>query len=126
MIRITYCLHRLPEMAREDFQTYWRDVHAPLVKAASEALGIRRYIQQHTLVSEMAVAFASAQTIPCGDGQDFDGIAEIWFESEAAIAQATATQEGRRQARVLAEDEARFIDFSRSRYFFTAANEVIV
>ena len=126
MIRITYCLHRLPSMTREEFQLYWRETHAPLVEAASEALGIRRYVQQHTLTSETARRFASAQGIPCGEGEDFDGIAEIWFDSEQAIAAAGRNEEGRRHAAILAADEARFIDFARSRYFFSAANHVIV
>jgi len=126
MIRITYCLHRLPGMTREEFQRYWRETHAPMVAAASEALGIRRYVQQHTLDSAMARAFAGAQDIPCGDGEDFDGIAELWFDSEDALARVGETEEGRRHAAILAADEARFIDFTRSRYFFTAANDVIV
>jgi len=125
MIRITYCLHRLPSMTREKFQLYWRETHAPLVAAASGALGIRRYVQQHTLTSEMARHFASAQGIPNGEGEDFDGVAEIWFDSEEAIAKAGQGEEGRRHAAILAADEAKFIDFSRSRYFFSAANEVI-
>ncbi|AOL22696.1 hypothetical protein Ga0102493_111672 [Erythrobacter litoralis] len=126
MIRITYCLHRLPALTREEFQRYWRGTHAPLVAAASEALGIRRYVQQHTLTSDMARRFASAQGIPCGEGEDYDGVAEIWFDSEEALARVGESEEGRRHAAILAADEARFIHFERSRYFFSAASEVIV
>jgi uncharacterized protein (TIGR02118 family) len=125
MIRITYCLHRLPALTREEFQRYWRETHAPLVVAASEALGIRRYHQQHTLTSDLARRFASAQGIPCGEGEDYDGIAEIWFDSEAALAAVGSSEEARHHAAILAADEARFIDFARSRYFFSAANAVI-
>ena len=113
-------------MSREAFQRYWRDTHAPLVAAASGALGIRRYVQQHTLDSAMARRFASAQGIPNGEGEDYDGIAEIWFDSEAALARVGESEEGRRHAAILAADEARFIDFARSRYFFSAAHDVIV
>jgi hypothetical protein len=38
---------------------------------------------------------------------------------------ATSTDEGRRAARRLAEDEARFIDFSRSRIFFVDEDVVV-
>lgn len=126
MIRITYCLHRLPSLTREEFQRYWRETHAPLVEAAAGPLGIRRYHQQHTLDSALARRFAGAQGIPNGEGEDYDGIAEIWFDSEEALARVGETAEGRRHAAILAADEARFIDFARSRYFFSAANDVIV
>ena len=31
MIKLTFCLRRLPHLTREEFQTYWREQHAPLV-----------------------------------------------------------------------------------------------
>jgi hypothetical protein len=38
---------------------------------------------------------------------------------------ATSTPEGRRAAQLLAEDEARFIDFSKSRIFFVEEHVAI-
>lgn len=125
MIKLTYCLHRLPTLSRAEFQQYWRETHAPLVAAARDALGIRRYIQQHTVESAVAEANNAGRGIPTGDGEDFDGVAELWFDSEEAIAAAAASEEGAKHARILAEDEANFIDFGRSRLFMTQANPVI-
>ena len=125
MIKLTYCLHRLPSLSRAEFQEYWRGMHAPLVAAAREALGIRRYIQQHTIDSPIGAANNEGRGIPYGDGEDFDGVAELWFDSEEAVAAAVATEEGQKHARILFEDEANFIDFERSRSFITQANEVI-
>ena len=48
MIKLVYCLRRLPQLSREEFQRYWRENHAPLVKKHSETLRIRRYVQVHT------------------------------------------------------------------------------
>ena len=31
MIKLTFCLHRLPHLSREDFQRYWFEKHAPLI-----------------------------------------------------------------------------------------------
>jgi acyl-CoA dehydrogenase len=31
MVKLIFCLHRRPELSREQFQAYWRDRHAPLV-----------------------------------------------------------------------------------------------
>ncbi len=42
MIKLTFCLKRLPHLTRAEFQTYWRKVHAPLVQAPAEVLGIAR------------------------------------------------------------------------------------
>jgi uncharacterized protein (TIGR02118 family) len=125
MIKLTYCLHRLPSLTRADFQDYWRNKHAPLVAAAQEALGIRRYIQQHSVDSPIGAANNEGRGIPYGDGEDFDGVAELWFDSEEAVAAAVATEAGQKHARILVEDEAKFIDFARSRSFITKANEVI-
>lgn len=125
MIKLTYCLHRLPSLSRAEFQDYWRNTHAPLVKAAEGALGIRRYIQQHTTDSAIAAANNEGRGIPYGDGVDFDGVAELWFDSEEAVAAAVSTEEGQRHAHILFEDEKNFIDFARSRAFITQANEVI-
>lgn len=44
MFKLTYCLRRKPGMTWDEFSTYWRDVHAPLVKERAEVLGIRRYV----------------------------------------------------------------------------------
>lgn len=125
MIKLIYCLHRKPEMSREEFQAYWRGTHAPLVKAAQQALGIRRYVQEHTTDSPIGAANNEGRGIPYGDGEDFDGVAELWFDSEEAVAAAVASEEGQKHARILFEDEANFIDFPRSRSFITHANEVI-
>ena len=125
MIKLTYCLHRLPSLTRADFQDYWRNKHAPLVAAAQEALGIRRYIQQHSVDSPIGAANNEGRGIPYGDGEDFDGVAELRFDSEEAVAAAVATEAGQKHARILFEDEAKFIDFARSRSFITKANEVI-
>ncbi len=125
MIKLTYCLHRLASLSRAEFQQYWRETHAPLVAVAREALGIRRYIQQHTVDSAIGAANNEGRGIPYGDGEDFDGVAELWFDSEEAVAAAVATEAGQKHARILFEDEANFIDFGRSCCFITQANEVL-
>jgi hypothetical protein len=48
------------------------------------------------------------------DPDIFDGVAELWWESAEAFSSGASTEEGRKAARELYEDEKRFIDFSRS------------
>ena len=38
MVKIVFCLHRLPHLTREQFQHRWRSVHAPLVAAHAATL----------------------------------------------------------------------------------------
>ncbi len=48
MIRLVYVLRRLPDLSRQEFQTYWRDTHGPLVAKHSTTMRVRRYVQTHT------------------------------------------------------------------------------
>ena len=114
MIKLVYCLRRLPELSREEFQRYWREKHGPLVRDRSAALGIQRYVQVHTLDSPLNEAMRASRG---SDPDIFDGVAELWWESPEAFSAGATTDEGRKAARELYEDEKRFIDFSRSLAF---------
>ncbi|MFQ5666531.1 MAG: EthD domain-containing protein [Candidatus Binatia bacterium] len=120
MIHLVFCLRRLPNLSRAEFQRYWRDRHAPLVKAYAAALHIKRYVQAHTIEHPVAQAAAQAR----GASAPFDGVAELWFDSEelTAAVQTPAAQEA--MVRLL-EDEARFIDLKNSPVFFTEDTMVI-
>lgn len=114
MLKLVYCLRRLPEISREEFQRHWRQTHGPLVRDRAAALGIRRYVQVHTLDSPLNEALRASR----GSESDiYDGVAELWWESAEALAAGTATPEGRQAARELFEDEKGFIDFARSVVF---------
>jgi hypothetical protein len=53
-----------------------------------------------------------------GAPEDFDGVAELWWDTIDAFARAGATPEGRAAGRRLAEDEKHFIDLARSPIWF--------
>ena len=114
MIKLVYCLRRLPELSREEFQRYWRETHGPLVRERAGALGIRRYVQTHTLDSPLNEAMRASRG---SDPNIFDGVAELWWDNAEAFGAGASTPEGRQAARELYEDEKRFIDFSRSTAF---------
>lgn len=122
MIKLVYCLRRVPSLTREEFQKYWRETHAPLVKARAETLGIKRYIQVHTLDSGLNSALAASR----GSADDpFDGVAELWWDDQAALAGGAGSEVGRQAGRELLEDERNFIDFSRSLIFVAEENKVV-
>lgn len=114
MIKLMYCVRRLPELSREEFQGYWRETHGPLVRERAQALGIRRYVQVHTLDSPLNEAMRASRG---SDPDIFDGVAELWWDSAESFGAGASTPEGRQAARELYEDEKRFIDFSRSTAF---------
>ena len=122
MLKIIICMKRRPEMSREEFQAYWRDVHSKVVREVAGPMGLRRNVHNHTISTPLDERIRQGRGAP---QDDFDGVAESWFDSVEALVAATSTAEGRRAAQRLAEDEARFIDFSRSRIFFVNEDVVI-
>lgn len=122
MVRMLFCLRRLPGLTQEEFQHYWRNTHAPLVREAAPALRIRRYIQNHSFSDpRIAPAIAARQ---CGV-EPFDGVAELWWDSVEDIIAAGATPEGRAAGRRLLADEANFIDAAGSALFYAEAHEIV-
>jgi uncharacterized protein (TIGR02118 family) len=121
MVKLVFCLRRLPNLSREEFQTYWRDRHAPLVREAAPALAIRRYVQVHTTPSPLNERFRAARAAP----EEYDGVAELWFDSVEALVAAGGTPDGRAAGKRLLEDEKRFIDLTRSPIWLAHEHEVI-
>jgi uncharacterized protein (TIGR02118 family) len=109
MIKLTFCLRRLPSLSREEFQQYWFEKHAPLVASVKDALRIRRYVQLHSLPPEVSETLRQSRAGPEG----YDGVAQLWWDSfeDMASGDATAAAEA---GRLLLEDERKFIDLPNS------------
>lgn len=122
MIKLTFCLKRLPGLSREQFQVYWREQHAPQVQRHAGVLGIVRYVQSHALPEGTGRALAEARG---SAGQDYDGVAELWWESMASFAAAGQTAEGRAAGQELLQDEARFIDLPHSPIFLVEERQFV-
>ena len=111
MIKLVFTLRRRPDMSREEFQAYWRDRHAPLVRRHAEVLRIRRYVQTHARASELSAALGASRG---GEPDYYDGVAELWWDSLEDLAAVISTEEGQAAANELLEDERRFIDLESS------------
>lgn len=121
MIKLTFCLHRKAGMSREAFQTYWYEAHAPLVAKHAKALGIVKYVQSHALTHPFGDATRASRGAP----EEYDGIAEIYFESWDSLltrADDPATAEA---GHALLEDERKFIDLSRSPLWFNEEKVIV-
>lgn len=110
MVKLVYCLRKLDSLSLEEFQKYWFEKHAPLVRSHQEALKIRRYVQIHTLDDPLNKAYQKGRGRP----DAYDGVAELWWDSLEDMQAAAATPEGKAAGKELVEDEKKFIDLSRS------------
>jgi uncharacterized protein (TIGR02118 family) len=111
MVKLVFCLRRLPHLSRAAFQRHWLEKHAPLVRRHAPALGIRRYVQVHTLADD---AVNEALRASRGGPPAYDGVAELWWDSLDALQAAVESEAGRRAGLELLEDERRFIDLAAS------------
>jgi uncharacterized protein (TIGR02118 family) len=123
MIKLMFCLRRLPNLSTEQFQEYWFNRHAPLVRTVAPVLKIRRYVQCHSFVDALlapAIVARSGSVVT-----PYDGVAELWWDSIEDVVAAGSTSESRTAGRKLLEDERRFIDLSRSPLYFVREREII-
>ncbi|HEX8804554.1 MAG TPA: EthD domain-containing protein [Acidimicrobiales bacterium] len=121
MIKLVFVLRRRSDLTREEFQRHWLDRHAPLVRSYADVLGIRRYVQTHTLPDELHAALRASRGAP----EPYDGVAELWYDDLEALAAAVATDEGRAAAVALLDDERRFIDHDRSPLWLAREHPIV-
>jgi EthD domain-containing protein len=115
-IKMVACVHRRSDLTLEEFAHYWREDHRALVLAKLPALQARRYAQNHLLPNELGPGLAAARGM---DVDCYDGVLELWWDTLDDVLAAFSTAEALEASAVLAEDEARFIDLSRSKVFLT-------
>ena len=99
MIKLVYCITKKHGLTDEQFFDYWENVHGPI---GARIPHLRRLVQSESI------------TIP-GDthSPDYDGVAELWFDDEAALLAARQSPEWKAST----DDELNFIDHSRVAYF---------
>jgi uncharacterized protein (TIGR02118 family) len=79
MFKAIILLTRAEGASREEFREWWLEQHAPL---ARQLPGLRRLV------------FNVVET----EGASYDGVSELWFDSEEAFEAAYASEIGRRVA----------------------------
>ena len=113
MVKIIVCAVRKPGLSHAQFDSYWREQHAAVIKSVPEfTRHVRRYMQNHR---------AAEDTPFLGVGA-YDGVAELWFDDMAALNAAFAEP---RYLEVIRMDELRFVDMERTVSMVTAELEVI-
>ena len=121
MIKLTFAVRRRDDVEPEEFHRYWRDEHGPLVRSFQETLGIRRYVQTHRVDGPFNDALRASRDAL----EPFDGTAELWWDDVDALAAASTSEAGIAAGQALREDEAKFIDLSRSALWLGEEVEII-
>jgi len=96
MIKTVSLLVRKEGSSHEDFVKHWRDIHGPLALACP---GVARYLQTEIKSSSFRTDGVGPLDVAV------DGIAELWFEDQAALDAFSASPATRR----LREDGTKFI-----------------
>ena len=81
MIKLSFCLTRLDHLSRNQFQDYWRNKHAPLVKSVSRDLKILKYDRIHCQNFDYLDSLRRTRVPEGSLPHDFDGIAELSWHS---------------------------------------------
>ena len=123
MIKLVFCLRRLPRLTVSEFHRYWLENHAELVRRHASTLRIRRYIQNHTFSD---ADFSPVIAARGGQIDPFDGVAELWWDSVEDLREAISTPEGQIAGQALLRDERTFIDLPNSPLFFVNEHSIKV
>ena len=100
MIKTIGLLTRKDGWTHEQFMKHWVEIHAPLALAVP---GLRRYVQNHIASLRGRADIAEIKV-------EIDGIAELWFDDQAALEAAARTPE----MKALHADGAKFIGHIKS------------
>jgi len=121
MVKLTCWVRRLPQLSPEAFDQHWRERHAPLILRHAATLRIRRYVQLAAADHEAQERIRASRG---GEEAPYDGIGELWYDSLDDIWAVRESPEGLAALREVIEDEQRFVDLTRSRFWFGTEREI--
>ena len=114
MIKLVFCARRRADFTREEFQDYWINNHAPLVRARAKALGAVRYVQNHTIDTELNALLLDSRGMKV---EPYDGITEVWWPDMEAFLAAMGEPDAQKAGDELLADEKNFVAFENSCIF---------
>ena len=120
MVKLVMCLCRRSDMSREQFQEYWLNSHGPFFMKNAHVMRAKRYVQSHTVETPLNEGMRSSRDML----PEYDGVAEVWFESEEDLMEAMSSAEGQELSAALLEDEGNFVDHSKSCAFIVREHEL--
>ena len=122
MIKLSFWLHRRPNLSHQEFSDYWITTHGPLVRSHKGILRIQRYIQTHGIDDdELNGPLRESRGAP----EAYDGVAELWWKDKQDLMDVISDGAGQVALQILLDDEKKFIDLPRSPLWFSQENEII-
>lgn len=109
MTTLIVCIRRRPGMTPQEFSSYWRERHGPLIQACPDfKRHLSSYVQYHLIDgnSDIAKMF--------GVSGEYDGVAVLRFHDENALRQAFKEPAYLEMVR---PDEPNFVDLDHSMSF---------
>jgi uncharacterized protein (TIGR02118 family) len=120
MIKFVMCITRHKDMSRDEFKDYWLRKHGPFFMKNADAMRAKKYVQSLTIDSPLNAGLRSSR----GMLPEYDGVAEVWFDSEEELMEGMSSEEGQKLGTALLEDEGNFIDHSKSSAFIVTEHEL--
>lgn len=119
MIKLVMCLRRRSDMSRAEFQDYWQNQHGPFFQKNAATMRSKKYLQSHTIDSPLNDGMKESR----GMQPEYDGVAEVWFDSEEDLMEAMSSDEMQKLSALLLEDEGKFVDHAKSCAFIVREQE---
>lgn len=120
MVKFVMCCTRNPKMSRAEFQDYWKNSHGPFFMKFVDVHKASKYVQSLTIDTPINQGLIDSR----GMRQEYDGVAEVYFDSVEAFMTAMSSEEGQKLGAELLTDENKFIDHSKSTAFFVEEHVV--
>ena len=111
MIKAAILLRRAAGITHEECISHWRNVHGPIGRQSQIA---QRYVRKYVQAEVVACLTPGAP--------EFDGIAELWFDSRADFEAFFGDPE---YAAVIGPDEGNFADLQGLQSFITEETAII-
>jgi uncharacterized protein (TIGR02118 family) len=121
MIKFVMCLTRHPDMTREEFKDYWFNSHGHYFMKNADIMGAKKYVQSMTLDTDLNEGLRASRSMQ----PEYDGVAEVWFDSEEALVAGMSSPEGQELGAALLEDEGKFLDHAKCSAFIVHEHEYV-
>ena len=120
MIRFINCFRRRAGMSPEEFRRYWNDPQfSALVERIVKTTGAKRVARNLSLqLPEINERLMKER----GQDEPFDGVLEYYWDNARDLMNALNSPEGEKLLAEMRQLQEAFVDFPKSRAFFTEAN----
>ena len=115
MVRMLYCIMRRGDVSLRDFREYFEGEHKDLICQAAKELNASNFTQSLTLMVERNFTVMVRR----GTEMPYDAVIEMWWENAADLDKTLETENAQEKASDFFVQASEYIDFTKSRMFFT-------